>query len=161
MDRSLFLARLMGPTFVAIALGMLINLGMYESMIAEALHTGIVFYLSGLLSLLAGLAIVNTRGPAATHAPHQAPKALIEQFKGKFDMGWDAYRRQTFERQKEMGIVPLSAELTERPKSLPACGGPATEHETSLSDVRLSATVGAVADIVRQDRSGPIYECTA
>ena len=59
MDRSLFLARLMGPTFVVIALGMLINLGTYESMIAEALHTGILFYLSGLLSLLAGLAIVN------------------------------------------------------------------------------------------------------
>mgnify|MGYP006351640825 CR=1 FL=1 len=59
MDRSLFLARLMGPTFVAIALGILINLGMYESMIAEALHAGILFYLTGLLSLLAGLAIVN------------------------------------------------------------------------------------------------------
>ena len=59
MDRSLFLARLIGPTFVAIALGMLINLGTYEIMIAEALHTGILFYLSGLLSLLAGLAIVN------------------------------------------------------------------------------------------------------
>jgi len=59
MDRSLFLARLMGPTFVAIALGMLINLGMYESMIAEALHPGVLFYLSGVLSLLAGLAIVN------------------------------------------------------------------------------------------------------
>jgi hypothetical protein len=59
MDRSLFLARLIGPTFVAIALGILINLGMYESMIVEALHTGILFYLSGLLSLLAGLAIVN------------------------------------------------------------------------------------------------------
>jgi hypothetical protein len=59
MDRSLFLARLMGPTFVAIALGMLINLGMYESMIAEALHPGVLFYLSGLLSLLASLAIVN------------------------------------------------------------------------------------------------------
>jgi len=59
MDRSLFLARLIGPTFVAIALGMLINLGRYESMIAEALHSGILFYLSGLLSLLAGLAIVN------------------------------------------------------------------------------------------------------
>ena len=59
MDRSLFLSRLLGPTFVAIALGMLINLGMYESLIAEALHPGILFYLSGLLSLLAGLAIVN------------------------------------------------------------------------------------------------------
>ena len=59
MDRSFFLARLMGPTFVVIALGMLINLGTYESMIAEALHPGVVFYLSGLLSLLASLAIVN------------------------------------------------------------------------------------------------------
>jgi hypothetical protein len=59
MDRSMFLARLLGPTFDVIALGMLINLGMYESMIAEALHSGIVFYLSGLVSLLAGLAIVN------------------------------------------------------------------------------------------------------
>ena len=32
---------------------------MYESMIAEALHPGSLFYLSGLLSLLAGLAIIN------------------------------------------------------------------------------------------------------
>ncbi|WP_245262610.1 hypothetical protein [Ensifer sp. BR816] len=38
---------------------MLINLDMYETMIAEALRPGIVFYLSGLLSLLAGLTIVN------------------------------------------------------------------------------------------------------
>lgn len=59
MERSLFLARLLGPTFVAIAVGMLVNLGMYQTMIAEALHPGIVVYLSGLLSLLAGLAIVN------------------------------------------------------------------------------------------------------
>jgi hypothetical protein len=59
LDRSLFLARLLGPTFITIALGMLINLGMYESIIVEALHPGILFYLSGLLSLLAGLAIVN------------------------------------------------------------------------------------------------------
>ena len=59
MDRSIFLARLLGPTFIAIALGMLINLGMYESMIAEGLRPGILFYLSGLLSLVAGLAIVN------------------------------------------------------------------------------------------------------
>ena len=59
MDRSMFLARLLGPTFVAIGLGILVNLSMYESMVAEALHPGILLYLSGLLSLLAGLAIVN------------------------------------------------------------------------------------------------------
>lgn len=58
--------------------------------------------------------------PAATHAPHQAPKELIDQFKGKFDMGWDEYRKQTFERQKKMGIIPANAELTPRPASLPA-----------------------------------------
>jgi hypothetical protein len=62
MDRSLFLARLIEPTFAAIALGMLINLGMYESMIAEALRIGILFYLSGLLSLLAGLRAEPRRG---------------------------------------------------------------------------------------------------
>ena len=59
MDRSMFLARLLGPTFVAITLGFMINHGMYESMIAEALHPGTLFYLPGLLSLLAGLAMVN------------------------------------------------------------------------------------------------------
>ncbi len=58
--------------------------------------------------------------PAATHAPHQAPKELIEKYKGKFDMGWDAYREQTFERQKAQGIIPADAELTPRPASLPA-----------------------------------------
>ncbi|ODA66776.1 Arylsulfatase [Methyloligella halotolerans] len=58
--------------------------------------------------------------PAATHAPHQAPKELIEKFKGQFDMGWDAYREQTFQRQKDRGIIPENAELTERPASLPA-----------------------------------------
>jgi len=58
--------------------------------------------------------------PAATHAPHQAPKELIDKFKGQFDMGWDAYREQTFKRQKELGIIPENTALTERPASLPA-----------------------------------------
>jgi arylsulfatase len=58
--------------------------------------------------------------PAATHAPHQAPRDLIEQFKGKFSMGWDAYREQTIERQKKMGLVPKDADLSARPASLPA-----------------------------------------
>lgn len=58
--------------------------------------------------------------PAATHSPHQAPQELIAKFKGKFDMGWDEYRVQTFTRQKQLGIVPQDAVLTPRPKSLPA-----------------------------------------
>jgi arylsulfatase A-like enzyme len=58
--------------------------------------------------------------PGATHAPLQAPKAWIERFKGKFDMGWDDYRRIVFERQKQLGVVPADALLTPRPKQLPA-----------------------------------------
>ncbi len=58
--------------------------------------------------------------PAATHAPHQAPKELIREFAGKFDMGWDEYRKQTFERQKQLGVTPQDTILTPRPASLPA-----------------------------------------
>ncbi len=58
--------------------------------------------------------------PGATHAPHHVTKSYIEQFKGKFDAGWDEYRKQVFERQKHLGVVPPDAILTPRPKELPA-----------------------------------------
>jgi len=57
---------------------------------------------------------------AATHSPHQAPKAWTDKFKGQFDDGWDAYRQKTFDRQKALGIIPQDAKLTPRPASLPA-----------------------------------------
>jgi arylsulfatase A-like enzyme len=50
--------------------------------------------------------------PGATHAPHHAPSEWIEKYKGKFDMGYEAYRELVFERQKEIGIFPAGAELT-------------------------------------------------
>ncbi len=58
--------------------------------------------------------------PGATHAPHQAPKDWIEKFKGQFDGGWDAYRQQTLERQKKLGVLPADTKLTERSPGLPA-----------------------------------------
>src|SRR5262245_3480971 len=56
----------------------------------------------------------------ATHAPHHVPKAWIAKFKGKFDMGWDAYREETLARQKKLGVVPKDTQLTERSPGLPA-----------------------------------------
>ena len=50
----------------------------------------------------------------AMHTPHHAPKEYIEKYKGKFDEGWDIVRLQWFERQKEIGIIPQEAELTEK-----------------------------------------------
>lgn len=58
--------------------------------------------------------------PGATHAPHHAPKAWIEKFRGKFDHGWDKQREITFARQKQLGIIPQDAELTPRPEGIPA-----------------------------------------
>src|SRR5882724_2630096 len=58
--------------------------------------------------------------PAATHAPHHAPKEWIDKFKDQFDIGWDKYREQTLERQKKLGVVPAETKLTARPESLAA-----------------------------------------
>lgn len=58
--------------------------------------------------------------PGATHAPHHAPKEWIEKYKGKFDLGWDKLREQTFENQKKMGIIPANSKLSARPKEIPA-----------------------------------------
>jgi len=58
--------------------------------------------------------------PGATHAPHHVPKEWIEKYKGHFAHGWDELREITFGRQKEMGVIPADAELTERHADIPA-----------------------------------------
>jgi arylsulfatase len=58
--------------------------------------------------------------PGATHAPHHVRTEWSDKYKGKFDKGWDALREETLARQKELGIVPGDAELTERPAEIPA-----------------------------------------
>lgn len=50
----------------------------------------------------------------AMHTPHHVPEKYIERYKGKFDQGWDEVRKQWFENQKKLGIIPENAELTER-----------------------------------------------
>ena len=52
-------ARLVGPLFVAIGLGILINPSFYNGAIIEAVHSPTLVYLSGIASLLAGLAVLN------------------------------------------------------------------------------------------------------
>ncbi|HUK71485.1 MAG TPA: arylsulfatase [Streptosporangiaceae bacterium] len=54
------------------------------------------------------------------HAPHHVAKAWADRYRGKFDCGWDKLREETFERQKERGIIPPGTELTKRPQLFPA-----------------------------------------
>lgn len=56
--------------------------------------------------------------PGAVHGPHHVFKEYIERYKGKFDQGWDELNKETFARQKEMGIIPANAELTPRPEEI-------------------------------------------
>jgi len=58
--------------------------------------------------------------PGAMHAPHQAPDAWIERFRGRYDAGWEAFRDAAFARQQEMGIVRAGVPLPERPRWIPA-----------------------------------------
>ncbi len=69
----------------------------------------------------------------ATHAPHHAPKDFIEKYKGKFDQGWDKLREETFARQKALGVIPQDAQLTARPKEIPAWDDQTPEQKKLFS----------------------------
>jgi arylsulfatase A-like enzyme len=51
--------------------------------------------------------------PGANHAPHQAPQDYIAKYKGKFDDGYDAYRKWVLPRMIAKGILPKGTTLTE------------------------------------------------
>lgn len=57
--------------------------------------------------------------PGATHAPHHVPKEWADRYRGKFSHGWDRQRELTFERQKELGVIPPDAALTPRHREIP------------------------------------------
>ena len=50
--------------------------------------------------------------PGACHAPHHAPKEWSDEYRGAFDMGYEAYREQVFQREQALGILPEEAELS-------------------------------------------------
>ena len=58
--------------------------------------------------------------PGALHAPHHVPSEWADKYKGQFDEGWDKLREKTLARQKALGVVPQDAELSARPKDVPA-----------------------------------------
>lgn len=58
--------------------------------------------------------------PGATHAPHHVPREWADKYRGRFDVGWDALREETFARQKELGVIPADCQLTARHAEIPA-----------------------------------------
>ncbi len=56
----------------------------------------------------------------AIHGPHHIMKEWADNYKGKFDDGWDAYRERVFRRAKEKGWIPANAQLTPRDPTMEA-----------------------------------------
>jgi arylsulfatase len=76
----------------------------------------------------------------APHFPLHAPQDLIDQYRSRYEKGWDAVRRQRLKRMKEQGIVAADLSLPPRqPKVVPEWNiwsedlkpvfGPQAEHD--------------------------------
>jgi arylsulfatase len=79
-----------------------------------------IHYLTGHVSIAPDRPFFMFWAPGGMHAPHHAPPEYIEKYRGKFDMGWDEAREIIFQRQKDMGIIPADAVLTDRIDEIPA-----------------------------------------
>ena len=58
MQKSIYLARLMGPVMLAMGIGVLLNAPVFLILVGQFLHSYALIFVAGLLSLTAGLAIV-------------------------------------------------------------------------------------------------------
>jgi arylsulfatase A-like enzyme len=102
--------------------------------------------------------------PGATHAPHHVPPEWIEKYKGKFAHGWDKQRELTFDRQKELGVVPPDAALTPRNAEIPAWDDmdpalkPVLEREMEVYAAFLEHTDHHVGRLL--DALGPVLDDT-
>ncbi|MDO3638158.1 arylsulfatase [Mycolicibacterium arseniciresistens] len=102
--------------------------------------------------------------PGATHAPHHVPAEWIERYRGKFAHGWDRQREITFERQKELGVIPPDAVLTPRDPEIPAWDDmdpalkPVLEREMEVYAAFLEHTDHHVGRLL--DSLGPVLEDT-
>ena len=55
----------------------------------------------------------------AAHWPLHAREADVEAYRGRYEMGWDALRKERLERMKSLGVVPQDRELSPRHESVP------------------------------------------
>lgn len=78
--------------------------------------------------------------PGGAHGPHHVAKEWAQKYKGKFDQGWDKLREEIFARQKALGWIPASTELTPRHAKMPAWDSiPETERPFQLRLMELFA----------------------
>jgi arylsulfatase A-like enzyme len=75
--------------------------------------------------------------PGCAHAPHHVFREWADRYKGRFDMGYEEIRKQILARQKKMGLLPESTELSPiNPHGEPDVKGPDGQPWPRLDFVR-------------------------
>jgi hypothetical protein len=59
MPAATLIARLIGPLFAALGVGMIVNATFYAAAVGEGAHSPVLIAVSGMATLLAGIAILN------------------------------------------------------------------------------------------------------
>lgn len=108
--------------------------------------------------------------PGATHAPHQVPTNWSDEYSGEFREGWDKLRAVTFEKQKELGVIPMDALLTDSPPEIkrwdemPEDLKPALEREMEVyagflahTDYEVGRLIQKLKDLGRLDNTIVLY----
>ena len=88
--------------------------------LTEDLTDRAIEFVSDLRAADAGKPFFLYYATGACHSPHQPPARWLEHYRGRFDLGWDAWREQIFARQKETGLLPAPTALSARPPWVPA-----------------------------------------
>ncbi|MDR0574068.1 MAG: sulfatase-like hydrolase/transferase [Tannerella sp.] len=103
----------------------------------------------------------------ATHAPHHVAKEWQDKYKGKFDKGWDWYRREVFERQQAQGLLPEGTVLPPRQDGIKAWDSLSANEKKVFARffetyaAFLSYTDHEVGRIIRYLKENDLYENTA
>lgn len=82
--------------------------------------------------------------PGACHAPHQAPKQLIDHYESIYAKGWDQMRADRLGQQIELGIVPEGTQLPPRNDMVQAWNEHSPEEQRLFS--RLGGAYAAMLD---------------
>lgn len=78
-----------------------------------------ISYINGIQAMRPNTPFYMYWASGAVHSPHHATKPWLDRYQGRFDMGWDEYRRQVLARQIGMGLVPKDTKLAPMQAELP------------------------------------------
>lgn len=85
----------------------------------------------------------------APHYPLQAPEKEVAKYKGAYDAGWDALRKQRYRKQLDSDLFPRDYKLSPRPRHVPSWESLPTDEKAW--EARRMEVFAAMVDVVDQN----------